>query len=206
MKFVDLTHTLSHGIDVFPGEAKPSIIRDELPEDAGYVTHRLESNMHTGTHIDAPFHVKSDLLTIDKFPVGLFSGSAVVIDVRGHSIVKMQSDWVKLFLGHEIVLFLTGYSKSWGTSTYYHDYPEFDSEIAKFLVDSSVRIAGFDSPSPDKSPFEFHSIFLRDNRFLIENLTNLESLVGINNITFMAFPLKIEAEASLIRAVAMIKD
>jgi kynurenine formamidase len=206
MKFVDLTHTISHGMEVFPGEAKPSIIRDELPEDAGYVTHRLESNMHTGTHIDAPFHVKSDLLTIDKYPVGLFSGSAVVIDVRGLSAIGMQAEWEKVFLDHEIVLFLTGHNKTWGTSAYYQDYPEFDSEIARFLVKSGIRIAGFDSPSPDKSPFEFHSIFLRDNRFLIENLTNLESLVGIKNMTFMSFPLKIETEASLIRAVAMIED
>jgi kynurenine formamidase len=190
---------------VFPGEVQPSIQRDELPDEAGYVTHRLESNMHTGTHIDAPFHIKSDNVTIDKYPVDIFAGSAVVIDVRGLTHVIMQAAWEQLFKDYEVVLFLTGHSNSWNSESYYHDYPSFDPEIARSLVKCEVRIAGFDSPSPDKSPFEFHSIFLHDERFLVENLTNLETLNSKENITFMAFPLKIEAEASLIRAVALLK-
>jgi len=206
MKYIDLTHTIKHRMPVFPGETAPSIVRDELPEDAGYVTHRLESNMHTGTHMDAPLHAKNGSLTIDKFPIEYFAGEAVVIDVRGLSIVNMQDDWEPLFKKHKVILFCTGLSKEWGSVTYYYDYPEFDPEIAEAFVKFGVRIAGFDSPSPDKAPFVFHSIFLGNERFLVENLTNLESLLGIENITFMAFPLKIEAEASLIRAVAMIDE
>lgn len=206
MKIIDLTHTISHGMPVFPGETEPSIIRDILPDDVGYVTHRLETNMHTGTHMDAPYHVKSDVLTIDKFPVEMFSGSAVVIDVRGLSRVGMQPDWELLFETYKIVLFQTGWSSEWGKYNYYYDYPEFDVEIAESLVNCGVRIAGFDSPSPDKEPFAFHSIFLKDQRFLVENLANLDNLSGKKDITFMAFPLKIEAEASLIRAVAMIEE
>ena len=206
MEYIDLTQTISHQMPVFPGEKTPSIIRDLLPEDAGYVTHRLESNMHTGSHIDAPFHAKADTLTIDSYPIGKFAGKATVIDVRGLSTIKMREEWKPLFSQHKIVLFCTGYSKSWGKESYYYDYPEFDDEIAEALVLSGVSIAGFDSPSPDKSPFGFHSIFLRENRFLVENLTNLEQLLGKENCTFMAFPLKIEAEASLIRAVGMVGE
>jgi len=206
MKLIDLTHTISHGMQVFPGETEPSIIRDILPDNTGYVTHRLDTNMHTGTHIDAPFHVKSDLLTIDKFPVERFAGLSILIDVCGLSKIKMQPGWEKVFGKYKIVLFYTGYSKFWETESYYYDYPEFDTEIAEALVSSGVRIAGFDSPSPDKSPFAFHSIFLKNERFLVENLTNLDKLTGKEDITFMAFPLKIEAEASLIRAVAMIAE
>ena len=98
---------------VFPGETGPTIIRDILPEDAGYVTHRLESNMHTGTHIDAPFHSKSDTLTIDKYPAELFAGEAVLIDVKGMLKVVMQPEWIHIFNKYKIVLFYTGYSKQW---------------------------------------------------------------------------------------------
>ena len=206
MKFVDLSQTIRHRMPVFPGENEPSVIRDVLPETAGYVTHRLESNMHTGTHIDAPFHIKSDTLTIDKFPVHFFTGSAVVINVKGLSKIYMNPTWEQLFSQHSVVLFLTGYDKTWGTDRYYYDYPEFDSEIAEVLVSCGVKIVGFDTPSPDKSPFTFHNIFLKDERFLVENLTNLDSICGKEDLTFMAFPLKIEAEASLIRAVASFKE
>lgn len=206
MKLIDLTHTISHGMPVFPGETEPSIIRDILPADAGYVTHRLESNMHTGTHIDAPYHVKSDTLTIDKFPVELFSGSAVVIDVQGLSKIEMQPEWEPLFRNFRIILFYTGFSKYWGTDSYYYDYPEYGIEIAESLVECGVRIAGFDSPSPDKEPFAFHDIFLKNERFLVENLANLDKIPVNGNIIFMALPLKIKAEASLIRAVAMTEE
>lgn len=206
MKLIDLTHTISHGMPVFPGETVPSIIRDILPDEVGYVTHRLETNLHTGTHIDAPYHVKSGLLTIDKFPVELFSGSAVLIDVRGLSKIGMQPGWEPLFREFKIVLFYTGWSTAWGDDSYYYDYPEFDAQIAVALLNCGVRMAGFDSPSPDKTPFAFHTIFLKDERFLVENLTNLDKIAGKENLTFMALPLKIEAEASLIRAVAMIGD
>ncbi len=206
MKLIDLSHTISHQMPVFPGEKEPSIIQDILPDDAGYVTHRLETNMHTGTHIDAPFHSKSDSLTIDRFPLEMFSGPAILIDVQGLLKINMQTGWELLFRKHKIVLFCTGYSKYWGKAAYYNNYPEFDAEIAKALVDCGVTIAGFDSPSPDKSPYEFHSIFLKDKRFLVENLANLEQLKGIQNLTFMALPLKIQAEASLIRAAALIEE
>lgn len=204
MRFIDLSHTISHGIPVFPGEERPSIIRDPLPDDAGYVTHRLESNMHTGTHIDAPFHILSDLLTIDKYPLEMFSGNAAVINVKGLSSIAMQQEWEPVFRQHKIVLFYSGHSKLWGDEKYYTEYPDYDAEIAKQLVKYGVTIAGFDSPSPDKSPFEFHDIFLRSKRFLVENLTNLEMLAGMEKITFMALPLKIKAEASLVRAIALI--
>jgi kynurenine formamidase len=206
MEFIDLSNTIKHNMPVFPGEKEPSIIKDILPENTGYVTHRLESNMHTGTHIDAPFHVKNDLVTIGEFPVEWFAGPAAVIDVSGLSTIMMQNEWQDVFQDFKIILFHTGFSTYWGTDDYYINYPEFDSEIAKALVYSGVRIAGFDSPSPDKSPFDFHSVFLKDNKFLVENLTNLDKLLGKRNITFMAFPLKIEAEASLVRAVAYIQD
>lgn len=206
MEFIDLSNTIKHNMPVFPGEKEPSIIKDILPENTGYVTHRLESNMHTGTHIDAPFHVKNDLVTIGEFPVEWFAGPTAVIDVSGLSTIMMQNEWQDVFQDFKIILFHTGFSTYWGTDDYYINYPEFDSEIAKALVYSGVRIAGFDSPSPDKSPFDFHSVFLKDNKFLVENLTNLDKLLGKRNITFMAFPLKIEAEASLVRAVAYIQD
>ena len=206
MKFVDLSHTIIHGMPVFPGEKEPSITADLLPADAGYVTHRLETNMHTGTHIDAPFHVKSDTISIDQFPIDLFSGKAIMIDVKGQANIKMKPEWEELFKRYKIILFNTGHGLRWGENEYYDNYPEFDIEIAEKLVKNHVRIAGFDCPSPDKEPYGFHSVFLKNERFMIENLTNLDQLAGNEDFTFMSFPLKIEAEASLVRAVAVINQ
>jgi kynurenine formamidase len=39
---------------------------------------------------------------------------------------------------------------------------------------------------------------------IVENLTNLSELIGVKDFDIIAFPLKIRAEASLVRVVACI--
>lgn len=202
MPLLDLSHTITHQMNVFPGEQPPSVVRDELPEDAAYATFRLETNMHSGTHMDAPFHALADEKTIDLYPVELFAGKAAILDVQGLHFVHMQDNWEQVFKQNRIILFYTGHTSHWGKHDYYHNYPVFEDRIAEKLVDAGVQIVGFDSPSPDRAPFRFHSIFLKDCRFIVENLTNLGKLLEIREFEFMVFPLKIEAEASLVRAIA----
>lgn len=203
MEIFDLTQTITDNMPVFPGEKPPSLLRDELPEEAAYVSYRIETNMHTGTHIDAPLHAKSGNLTIDEYPAAFFTGRARVIDVRGERVVKMREEWLEVFRQYPIILFCTGQDQHWGTESYYYDYPVFEDEVASALKRSGVRIAGFDSPSPDKAPFNFHSIFLNEQRFLIENLAGLHHVTS-HECEFIALPLKIKAEASLVRAIARI--
>lgn len=38
-------------------------------------------NYHLGTHIDVPYHMMSDGLTVDRLPIDLFCGCAIIIDV-----------------------------------------------------------------------------------------------------------------------------
>jgi len=206
MPLIDLTQTVFHQMPVFPGEQSPSIIEDQLPEGAGYVTFRLESNMHTGTHIDAPYHAKAGKKTIGSFPLEFFSGKAKVLDIRGETIARMRPEWKQVFMQHDIILFCTGHDKHWNTPEYYLNYPVIADEVAIVMKDSGIRIVGVDSPSPDRKPFNFHKHFLNGNRFLVENLQGLDQLIGIEEIEFMAFPLKIQAEASLIRAVARYRE
>jgi len=203
-KFIDLTRTLYHDMPVYPGEKSPALILDKTIAADGYTGFRLESNMHTGTHMDAPMHVRLTDRTIGSFDAGLFTGNACMIDVRGLKVVNFQPEWEAAIAGHDIVLFRTGHDQTWNTPAYYDEYPDFDDLIARKLVENGVRIAGFDSPSPDRTPFDFHLAFLTGERFMIESLTNLDALPDNKSFRLYAFPLKVEAEASLVRVVAEI--
>ena len=61
-----------------------------------------------------------------------------------------------------------------------------------------------DLPSPDNYPFEIHKKLFANNILIVENLTNLSELIGVKDFDIIAFPLKIRAEASLVRVVACI--
>lgn len=201
-QYIDLTRTLYNKMPVYPGEESPSLSVDRTIQNDGYNSIRMESNMHSGTHMDAPIHVRDIDATIDRFEVGLFTGKACLIDVSGQNSVHYQSDWEQKFRDHEIVLFRTSHDRNWNTPGYYTGYPEFETLIAKKLVENNVRIVGFDSPSPDRMPYDFHMTFLEGERFMLESLTNLNELPVDRSFRLYAFPLKIIAEASLIRVVA----
>jgi len=201
-KYIDLTRTLDHKMPVYPGEESPSLTVDRTIQNDGYNSLRLESNMHSGTHMDAPMHIRDIDVTIDKFEVGLFTGKACLIDVSGQTPVCFQPEWEQKFRDHEIVLFRTLHDRTWNTPEYFAGYPDFEVLIAERLVDCGVRIVGFDSPSPDRLPYDFHMTFLDGERFMLESLTNLIELPAEKSFRLYAFPLKIKAEASLLRVIA----
>ena len=124
-KYIDLTRTLYHEMPVYLGEESPSLTVDRTIQNDGYNSVRLESNMHSGTHMDAPMHVRDIDATIDRFEVGLFTGKTCLIDVSGQNPVRYQSGWEQKFRDHEIVLFRTNHDRTWNTPDYYAGYPDF---------------------------------------------------------------------------------
>ncbi len=65
---------------------------------------------------------------------------------------------------------------------------------------------GLDWASPDHEPYPMHQILLRNNILILENLTNLNLLLSEPVFEIFAFPLKINADSSLVRVVARITE
>jgi len=65
---------------------------------------------------------------------------------------------------------------------------------------------GIDWASPDLEPYPIHEILLNNNILILENLTNLDFLLSGPAFEIFAFPLKINADSSIVRAVAKIGD
>lgn len=203
MKIIDLSQALSHHCPVFPGDGLPQLTQSEGEGD--FVSYRLDTSLHTATHIDAPFHINADQIAIGNYGPDLFCGKACVIDVCGKKLISYLPRWQTQLEGHPIVLFRTLHSQNWGQDSYMNEYPEFDTSVAEALLHFGVHIAGFDSPSPDKEPFRFHKTYLRDGHFIVENLRGLELLPEGETFYFQAMPLRLMAEASPVRAVAMLE-
>ena len=77
--------------------------------------------------------------------------------------------------------------------------------FCKFLVRMNIKMVGMDMPSPDKYPFEIHKMLLSNNIYIIENMTNLDKLLETDGFEVYAFPLRINADSSIARAVARVK-
>lgn len=211
MKIIDLSHTISHGMPVYPGTRLPEIMPSCSIEKNGYAEKLLTLESHTGTHVDAPAHMIRGASTIDKYNIDQFTGMGYVADISG--LKKKTADLEDLEIELEIisrkdfVLFYTGWSAYWGKDAYFSDYPVLSYDLIKRLTEFMLKGIGLDTISLDpvgSTSFPNHLMVFRKNMIIIENLTNLDKLLG-KDFLFISNPLKIEAgDGSPVRACAIL--
>lgn len=205
MQLIDLSQPLSSCSPIYPGDAPTEIVQKKILARDSYVMHHISSDLHTGTHIDAPMHLIESNYYISEFPLERGIGAGVLLDVRGESLIKMREEY-ELIPESAIVLLYTGFDQKYHEPAYYHEHPSVDESLADFFVERKIKMLGMDMPSPDYEPFLIHKRLMEHDILIMENLTNLERLINIARFEVIAFPLKIEAEASFVRAAAIVKD
>jgi kynurenine formamidase len=173
-------------------------------EQDGYCIWQLSSSMHAGTHVDCPMHLVNSATFIGEYPLESFMGKATLLDVSGQDIIAMKNEYYEKVREGEILLLYTGFDKYYGTKEYYESHPVITEDMAKFLVERRIKLVGIDMPSPDHMPYKAHKILLEGGIFILENLTGLDKLLHEEDIELFAQPLKLTAEASLVRAVARV--
>jgi len=203
MTLIDLSHPICNETPVYPGDISISLAQTRSYEKHGFVAHSITTGFHAGTHIDAPMHLTNDNKTIADFPLDHFIGKGVLLDVREESHISMKPHYQSIIEPNSIVLLHTDFDQFYHTDTnkYYTQHPIVDEQLTEFFITRKIKILGMDMPSPDKVPFAAHKTLLSNGIFILENLTNLRFLLGLNNFEIIAFPLKISAEASLVRVV-----
>ena len=204
MKYIDLSQPIYNGMPVYPGD-NPAILRKERSMDKdGYCMWELCSGMHAGTHVDCPMHLIDNTAFIGEYPLEPFMGRASLIDAYGQDIIELKSEYYESVRKGEILLIYTGFDKYYGTKDYYEKHPVITENMARFLADRGAKLVGIDMPSPDRMPYKAHKMLLEHGIFILENLTGLDKLLHEEYIELFAQPLKISAEASLVRAVARV--
>lgn len=197
-KIIDLTMPINDKTPVWPGVEKQEISPLSTIESSGFNQKKISFHSHFGTHIDAPFHIFPNGKKLDEFSLETFLGKAIVIPLSEFA------KYSKKIKKNDIVLFYTGQSKKAFSEDYFENTPFISIKIAKILVKKKVKIVGIDSSSPDTSPWEIHNELLGNNILILENLVNLEKIVG-KKVELIILPLKIEnADGAPCRVIAKI--
>jgi kynurenine formamidase len=202
--YIDLTHNFNNSMPVFPGDPGAVLVKTSDVLKGGITHFDIKTGMHVGTHMDAPSHMLVGGKNLHEYSVKKFFGRGVVLDARGKSKADVDLlNGITIKAG-DIVLVCFGWSSEFNSEQYYLNYPEITPALAKKIVELGVSIIGMDSPSPDRAPYEVHKIFLPADVLIVENLTNLEQLIGKTDFEVIALPTKFEAEAAHCRVVAKI--
>ena len=210
---IDMTHTITPEIPVYPGTPVPSLspactlTRDGIRETL------LSFSSHTGTHMDAPAHLLQDGRTLDDMPMSQFSGRATVLDVSGEGSVIteefLRSHYDAIHCA-DFILFYTGWEDRWGTEGFLEDtFPVPNEAAAKYLVSRGLKGVGTDAISIDRmgdSRLPIHHILLKDSILSIENLC-LKKVRGRKDFLFFALPMKFQdTDGAPIREFAELRE
>ncbi|MCL1796221.1 MAG: cyclase family protein [Clostridia bacterium] len=201
MKLIDISHILDTQTPSYPGDPALSLSKCRALESDGYTSYLLISGLHTGTHIDVPMHLLKDDRVVADFSLDRFAGGGVLLDVRGETPIAMKRRYESRVTEGCVVLLYTGFDEHYGTKLYFTDHPAVSEELGSFLISRKIKMLGMDMPSPDHAPFPFHKALLANGILVLENLTNLNGLREHDAFEVIAFPLRISAEASPVRAV-----
>ena len=88
MRTYDITLTISPNLPTWPGDPGVKIERVEKIEDGSNANvSRMDMGVHTGTHVDAPYHFLSDGTTVDKLNLSLLTGRAYVLHLPEINVI-----------------------------------------------------------------------------------------------------------------------
>ncbi len=162
----------------------------------------LNMSVHSGTHIDAPFHFVADGITIDQLPVDRFIGPTLVYAVEAERyITKEHVAGIRLD-GATRVLFKTRNSALLHKQEYDPDFVAFSVEAAQSLVELGVELVGLDylSVAHADEQVPVHRAFLDHGVVLLEGIDL--SAVAPGRYELMCLPIPLgDSDGAPCRAV-----
>lgn len=196
MQIFDITIPLSEDTPVWEGDNGVQLIRTEsLSKGDGFNVTEMYMGVHSGTHIDAPFHLFEEGDTVNAIPLEKLVGEVQVIaltekiDVISPEILDRSGFDSK----NKRLLLKTKNSKFWKDDpyTFRKDFTAINQECAQYLVDSGIYLVGIDyfsiSPLSDLKPA--HEILLRSGIAILENIHLGDINPGIYQL--ICLPLKL---------------
>lgn len=132
----------------------------------------VRMSVHSGTHMDAPFHFVPDGATIDLLPLELFIGPALVHAVDAERYITEEHVAAIDLRGEHRVLFRTRNSVLLHKPTYDADFVAFSVGAAQALVSRGVRLVGLDylSVAHAEEQVPVHRAFLDHGVALLEGV------------------------------------
>jgi arylformamidase len=211
MKIYDISLTISPEIPVWPGDLKVELYRvKKIEEGAHDNLSQMKLGVHTGTHVDAPYHFVANGLKVDELPIDLFVGPVQVVQLPDDVDLIGEADLKKLHIDPTIhrILLKTRNSKLWekDEKKFNKDFVAISADAAEYLVKMGMRFVGIDylSVGPFHNSKPTHDVLLGAGLALLEG-ANLSS-VPEGTYQLVCLPLKLGATEGAPARAILIKE
>jgi arylformamidase len=203
-KLYDVTVPLSADVPTFPGDPRFQLeFSHRISEGEPYNVAKVTLGVHSGTHVDAPYHFLADGATVDQLPLELLIGRARVVDMTALDRIE-RADVERADLRDDIrALFKTRMSGQLRQPVFQEDFVYLTPDAATYLVQVGIKLVGIDYLSIEKfgsKDFGAHHALLGAGVVIIEGLDLSEVEAGEYDLTCL--PLRIAgADGSPARVV-----
>jgi len=211
MKFWDISRTLSNEVAPWPGDMPFQFqLTGKIAEGSSVNLGAIKTSVHNGTHADARFHFETEGETIEKAPLEIYMGRAVVVDLAEAFLGSSEKHLITTedlrahseeIADSSRLLIKTG---RWSDSAIFpNQIPVIAADVPQWLQKNGVKLLGLDLPSVDEidsKSLPNHHALARAGIAIIESLDLRNVGTGIYNLA--ALPLKIAGgDAAPLRAV-----
>ncbi len=219
MRFIDLSHTIEHGLITYKGLPSPVIwdflsrkqSREHYAPGTEFHIGSIKLVANTGTYLDTPFHRYkdgNDLSQLKLKSMANLDGKVVRMkDRRQRAIDATVFDKLK-FKGRAVLIH-TGWDVHWRRPRYFEGHPFLTKDAAQALADGGAALVGIDSYNIDDTADltrPAHTILLGAGIPIVEHMCNLKELPR-SGFTFFAVPAKIRGMGTFpVRAFAVVDN
>lgn len=200
----DISLTLATRIATWPGDVRFSLTQT-LSQTTGYSVNVgcLQMSIHTGTHVDAPYHFDPEGETSDQLNLQPFWGMAqvVTVEIANGALEPEDFEEVDLELAPRLLLHTAASHLREDIFPSDNVYPSV--RLVETLSEAGIILLGTDGLSMDAltdTLLPSHSALYRQGISILEGL----NLTGVPDGLYelVALPLKIEGgDGSPVRAV-----
>lgn len=196
MRTYDITLTISRDLVVWPGDPRVEIeqIASITQGNDANVSH-IRMGVHTGTHVDAPYHFINSGKTIEEMDIDLLTGRAYVLHVPDDIdlITREFIEKSNIPPRTKRVLFKTRNSQRWanGETSFDEQYVALNPEASALLIKRGVKLVGVDylGVAPFNDVVPTHQVLLGAGVVVVEGLDLSE--VSQGRYTLYCLPMKI---------------
>lgn len=215
-KIYDLSQPVFHNCPGWPTYEMTKVDYEAYYARDQFMAERIAMNVHTGTHVDAPFHFFPELKSVDELPVESFQGEAVLLDLSsrvrpageiGPELLDAHAD--RIHPGCIVILY-TGWCRKRGYGTDYGwDWPYLGGAGAAWLKERGIKGVGIDTLSLggwyEGTGRPCHEVLLPADIWILEEVYIPDELLAHPVFYLCAFPIKLKGfSGAPVRAVGML--
>ena len=154
LQLVELSHEWGHGVPSYPGQADVKMFRGVKHAQHGVLAWKINTVMHTGTHMNAPLHMVQRSADLAEVSVDRLFGNGAVLNIP-------KKSWEVITAGDlesaqpgvqqgDIVVIVTGWHHKYSDGLeYFGQSPGLTKDAAEWLVQKDCKLVAVDTAQID---------------------------------------------------------